>query len=592
MDYTELRMARPTRLNALPRAASLALLLVGTSVVAACQRPSPASTDGSTASPAAASTGSGAGAERALANAETLGQVGPGAGSGELIEVTDLDPASPSIFFTAGLLGYTEPCGCTIDLVLGGIDRVTGFIQTARALATDSLMLDAGNVLFEHESISEQALAQEVRKTQVLMAAHRELGTFATVPGPMDLANGLDFYLQTIPTSGMNITVANLQGQGGIPIGLPHLTRTLGSETVGIIGAVDPALFDGVRAVVASDALPAIELALTELEAAGATTTILLWQGDLTAARAQLESVQGLDFIIVGNHPRRTDEVTRVGSAFVLEAYDQGRTIGRLKLVSHDTTSEWANARSGSNEEIARIDRLIASIEERIAQLPPGPDGQEPEIVTRQRERLAELQAQKAEMQDSSISFAESGRSFYFTPVDMGPGTPVNDTLTAEMISYNEALRTINMASITAPIPAAEGQPHYVGNAECSRCHVEEQEFWLTTNHAHAIDTLELRNKDFDRNCVGCHVTGWEQPGGSVLGHTEGLENVQCEQCHGPGSMHVQNPMLNNVPTGVHTEVPESTCASCHNEEHSPRFDYATYMARILGPGHGAPAAR
>jgi hypothetical protein len=582
-------MARPKRLNTMNPAVTLAIAIVVAALVG-CQRPAPASTDGSSVSPPDSSTAGAASTPPASARIETLGQAGPGAGSGERIEVTDLDPPSPTIFFTAGLLGYTEPCGCTIDLVLGGIDRVTGFIQAARALATDSLVLDAGNVLFEHASISDQALAQEIRKTQVLMAAHREMGTFATVPGPMDLANGLDFYLQTIPTSGMNITVANLQGQGGVPIGLPHLTRPLGSETIVVIGAVDPSLFDGVEAVVASDAAPAIELALTALETAGATTTILLWQGDLTAARAQLETLQGIDFIIVGNHPRRTDEVTRVGSAFVLEAYDQGRTIGRLKLVSHDNTSQWTNARAGSNEELARIDRLISSIEERIAQIPPQADGQEPEIVTRQRERLTQLHAQKAEMQDSTITFGESGRSFYFTPVDMEPGTPVNEALTTEMLQYNDALQAINMASVTEPIPAAAGQPHYVGNAECSRCHVEEQAFWLTTSHAHAIDTLELRNKEFDRNCVGCHVTGWEEPGGSVLGHTQGLENVQCEQCHGPGSMHVQNPLLNNVPTGVHTVVPEATCTSCHNEEHSPRFDYAGYMARILGPGHGAPS--
>lgn len=567
---------------------AIAVFLV---VLPGCQRPTPTTTDGSSQSLSGTENGSEASTAPATARIETLGQAGPGAGSGELIEVTDLAPASPTIFFTAGLLGYTEPCGCTIDLVLGGIDRVTGFVQTARALATESLVLDVGNVLFEHASIPPQALAQEVRKTQVLMAAHREMETFATVPGPMDLANGLDFYLQTIPTSGMQITVANLQGQGGLPIGLPHVTRPLGSETIGIVGAVDPAIFDGLPQVVALPAAPTIEASLTELEAAGATTTILLWQGDLTAARAQLENVEGLDFILVGHEPRRTDEVTRIGSAFVLEAYDQGRTVGRLKLVSHDTTSEWTNARAGSNEELARIDRLISSIEERIAQIPTDANGQEPEIVTRQRERLAGLQAQKAEMQGSTIAFGESGRSFYFTPVDMEPGTPVNATLTAEMVQYNDALQAINMASVTAPLPAATGQPHYVGNAECSRCHVEEQAFWLTTSHAHAIDTLEVRNKAFDRNCVGCHVTGWEQPGGSALGHTEALENVQCEQCHGPGSMHVQNPLLNNVPTGVHTEVPESTCVACHNEEHSPRFDYATYMARILGPGHGAPSA-
>ena len=59
-----------------------------------------------------------------------------------------------------------------LDIMLGAIDRVTGFTLAARALATESLVLDAGNILFEHESIAPEALAQELRKTQVLMAAH------------------------------------------------------------------------------------------------------------------------------------------------------------------------------------------------------------------------------------------------------------------------------------------------------------------------------------------------------------------------------------------------------------------------------------
>ena len=110
--------------------------------------------------------------------------------------------------------------------------------------------------------------------------------------------------------------------------------------------------------------------------------------------------------------------------------------------------------------------------------------------------------------------------------------------------------------------------------------------FWNSTAHANAWSTLEARNKTFDAECVACHVTGWETPGGATIGHTAKLENVQCEVCHGPGKAHAEAGGGKTLLTAQHQA---SNCATCHNEHHSPRFSYPTYRERILGPGHGSP---
>ena len=60
-----------------------------------------------------------------------------------------------------------------------------------------------------------------------------------------------------------------------------------------------------------------------------------------------------------------------------------------------------------------------------------------------------------------------------------------------------------------------------------------------------------------------------------------------CESCHGPGSLHVENPSPDTI-TG---KPGEKVCVTCHNPENSPHFDFATYLPRVLGPGHGQPAA-
>lgn len=567
------------------RAPARQIALLFTLVVLGACRPS-----GSTDAEGTGAEGTGVHVEASAPNAggaESAGLVGPGQTGADAIEVVDTGPPSPVLLFTASLKGYTEPCGCTIDLVLGGLDRVTGFTLAAADLATEALVLDAGNLLFEYPTLGEQERAQELRKAEVLLHALGEMGTAATVPGPNDLAAGVPFYLEALAGAGVTVLAPNITW-GGAPLGIDHVVLPLGREQIGVIGAVDPALFNGIEGIEATEARPAVDAAIEAARAAGATTTVLLFHGDLSAARAAFADVAGLDFIMIGNAPRHTDETEQVGSATTLEAYDQGRYVGRLKLVSPDgADGDWHSAVEGSSEEAAQLDRLITSIEERLAALEL-PEGEPvPPIVVTQQERLTALRAERDAMQQSEATFPADRRTYLWEPAPMEPGLPTHPPITEAMLAYNAELRGINLASTRPPEPAPEGTPHYVGVERCATCHVQEHEQWLTTQHAHAIETLETRDKQYDRNCIGCHVTGYERPGGSTLGHTDGLVNVQCEQCHGPGSMHAENPTLVNVPTGVRTQVPETACATCHNEEHSPRFEYGSYLERVLGPGHG-----
>lgn len=502
--------------------------------------------------------------------------------SAEVIEVTDEGPEAPVILFTAGLKGYTEPCGCTLDLVLGGIDRVTGYITEFGEINADTLVLDAGGFLFEHVTLRESDAAQEIRKTDVLLDAMRAIGTFATVPGPTDFANGVPFYREAVATTDMLILNANLSF-GDEPLGTASTTARLGANTIGLIGAVDPASFESVENAVVIAPLGPVNAAAAAPELAEADAVILLFQGDLVAARTQLSEIAGVDFILIGS-PRDTDEVETIGSAQTLEAYDQGRYIGRLKL-QFGTSGAWTNARGGSDEEVARLERVIDGIRLQLASMTYDA-ADPPPIVARQLERITEMESELAAMRTAEVDFS-APRSFLYRPIAMEPGLPARADLTESMRRYNAALPEINAANSAPPVPAADGQPSYVGDATCATCHVAEQTFWETTSHALAWDTLVERDKEWDRSCVGCHTTGYEAPGGSTLGHTENLTNVQCEQCHGPGSLHAADPALRSAPLGVMRETTEQTCVGCHNEEHSTTFDYATYLPRILGEGHG-----
>jgi hypothetical protein len=177
---------------------------------------------------------------------------------------------------------------------------------------------------------------------------------------------------------------------------------------------------------------------------------------------------------------------------------------------------------------------------------------------------------------------------FRFELVKLPWTLPQDPVVAAKMAAFDETLAKINLAAVgKVPEPKA-GEATYVGVEACFECHAETKPFWQTTRHAIAWETLEKVNKTFDVECVSCHVTGYGKPGGSLVGQVSGREDVQCEACHGPGSLHAAD---GDVATIVR-DPPETTCVVCHNSHHSPAFSYGPFRERLRVPGHGRPVVK
>jgi hypothetical protein len=232
--------------------------------------------------------------------------------------------------------------------------------------------------------------------------------------------------------------------------------------------------------------------------------------------------------------------------------------------------------------------RQIAELSARIAEWERDP-GVDRGALQAQQARLADLQAAQA---NAGKHPSANGNTFDARFIELGPDAPSDPEVRAAIDALNQRVNAHNREALAnvLPKPAAPGQPSYVGSARCGQCHAPELAWWKGHPHGNAYATLERRNVQFNLSCVGCHVTGYNQPGGSTLAHVEDLTNVGCESCHGPGSLHAAAP--NREAAGnVQREVPESVCRRCHNPEHSDLFEYATYRARLIAPGHGRPAA-
>jgi outer membrane murein-binding lipoprotein Lpp len=101
----------------------------------------------------------------------------------------------------------------------------------------------------------------------------------------------------------------------------------------------------------------------------------------------------------------------------------------------------------------------------------------------------------------------------------------------------------------------------YVGAKKCKACHIKQYKSWEKTSMAGSFDNLKAGakadekkkagidpEKDYtaDPKCLKCHTTGYGKPGGfKSIEETPKLAGVQCESCHGPGS--VYNPTMKAI---------------------------------------------
>jgi hypothetical protein len=143
-------------------------------------------------------------------------------------------------------------------------------------------------------------------------------------------------------------------------------------------------------------------------------------------------------------------------------------------------------------------------------------------------------------------------------------------------------------ADAYAPDGPASVAP-YAGSRPCAACHTAAYLWWRASAHGRAYATLQGLDKEYNLDCVGCHVTGYGEPGGARVARVEGLEGAGCESCHGAAAAHVDNPRDAPRPP---RDVATRTCRSCHDREHSPDFDERSYLAKIKAPGHGSAVTR
>jgi len=138
------------------------------------------------------------------------------------------------------------------------------------------------------------------------------------------------------------------------------------------------------------------------------------------------------------------------------------------------------------------------------------------------------------------------------------------------------ALARMTIAKIAGvKVPFLLNPRGYTGTDVCGVCHELELESWHYTKHAAAFATLVTHGAERNPECVGCHVVGFQQPGGYTIDEAPAhLEDVSCESCHGRGGPHLSKEFVKG---GDY----EPVCKTCHNPTHSLGFEYKSFRKNV-----------
>lgn len=463
--------------------------------------------------------------------------------------------------------GYLEPCGCS-ETQSGGLGRRADLLRQLSEKEWPAVAFDLGG------TVRRSSRLQSRIKFETNRRALAEMRYAGIALGPQELELDPDFLIQQIPDSrfpdcSMPFLGANVNFTGDLEELGPAPIRVIqvGEVKVGVAAVLDPAAKQEIAPegsnlagkFAIGDPAPALAAARNQLETEGAQVTLLLAHMSRDRAKELIfEQMPRFDVVMCtsGEEPPPPE---RIGETLIVSVGQKGKHVGAV----------------GVFPDAGESDRL--------------------------RFELIDLDSRR--FQDSP-KMRDFMREY-------------QDRLRAERIVLSEpALRHSSGAE-------------YVGAQKCGECHTKAYNKWKSTKHAHAFESLSRGregqeahwiSRTFDPECIACHVTGWE-PQESLRfetgflneefldaenekTHSRLLQGQQCENCHGPGSRHVEmeilwktdlarfkDPAENERLNAARAEMrlnrntaAQTTCFKCHDSDNSPNFEFEKYWSEVQHP--------
>lgn len=499
-------------------------------------------------------------------------------------------PKTPALrLYVVSTVGAAlEPCGCVKDM-LGGIDHTAALVKSGEQEAPNSLVLAAGPMFFGAPILEAKRRTQDEWKAESLAASLADVGLRAWVPGANDFAAGSETLNRLVQQSQARVMASNLKVPG-LPMHSAWVTEA-GKVRVGIAGISEPEhqgkFPPGVEV---EDAEASLRAAIQELEQNNAQVKVALVAMDRGKALRIAERVQGLDVMVVGkasdageSNDAPTPPVI-LGKTLVVQGPNHLQGVITVDLFVRGNSWDFADGSGVSSaEHKTSLEARIKELSSRLTEWRKTRGLSDVDIQARERD-LSKLRAELAQLQTPRVP--KEGSFFRYELREVREKLGSDQAVAQRLLGYYKRVNEHNREAFKdrMPPPLEKGQPGYVGAENCKSCHEEAFAFWKGTKHASAYETLEVEFKEFNLDCVSCHVTGYEKPGGSTVTFVENRKDVQCEECHGPGSIHAKTESID----AIVLTPPKDLCRKCHHEPHvKADWDIEEAWKRTLGKGHG-----
>lgn len=438
---------------------------------------------------------------------------------------------------------------------MGGLPRRATFISDELKDKIPTIILDSGN-LFSDKPLSQAAIAPALKKGKLILRSMERMGYQAAAVGELDLYLGIDNLVQMMDWTPIRFLSANIKESSGKPVFKPSVIIRVGNTRVGVFGLTSREI--DVRLM--EERAPGVWID-DPVKTAAALVPDLRKRCDIVLALTHLgykkdrelaQAVEGIDVIVGGRTKTWLKNPAVSGGTLITSGYFQGRAMGTLTLHLDGPPVKWV---SGN-----RIDFL------------------EKQISMEQEQGPSSKETGQAAQYHRELEQAAAGTRYDGDMVALMPSIPDDKKISSMIREYRKSLR--EDAGKSSATEDQTAMVRYTGFDPCIDCHMGRYNFWKNTPHAGAIESLKPKDAESDPDCLPCHVTGYLRPEGYSPASPRGdLLGVQCEACHGTGSLHTGSPEIYNL-----IKSPKVTiCLSCHTPDQDDDFDYVRDRGLVCG---------
>ena len=448
--------------------------------------------------------------------------------------------------------------------------------------------MDAGDILSKSFQLPPDRKEEYIKKANLILDSYSQMGYDAFTPGEIDFILGKEYLLKKSREVNFPFLAANLiDKKTGSPLFAPYLIKKVGGIKIAIFGVIMDQLsqdfYSRNPGLVIKDPILTTKSLMSKLKKKSHLVIALTHQG-LPNDKKLAREVSGID-IIIGAHSRsRLQKPIEVNDTIILQTSGRGQRLGRLDLNLVDTKKPF-NLVSFARK--TSLDKQIEYTRKEIDRFYEKSSGNDPfDFFKNDKKIIARLNAlQKNEEEIEKKLEGLRGSNFYSnTLIPLGRKVK-NDFQVKKLIEdYKKEVIEIQKDKILSQaklhkqsVDREKISTFFVGEQSCRKCHKKQSQLWKKTRHARAYQSLVKNDRHYEMECIECHTTGYKERGGFfLLSRVERFKNVQCEACHGPGSLHKEKD------GNIIKKVSRSTCLKCHNKERDPDFKYEDSLGKIL----------